>query len=270
MARVAVGNLRFDGDDGGLLMSIPAINWCIEQRDLPPGEWVVLFHLSHCHNHETGRCDPSQDYLSGMTNMGLRTVQRHLTNLQDKGRIFRQKRGIEGGGRLSDYYVLGHEPAKLAEYLTRHLMRTNPPSDAEKMHEMAGKQEETGIKQELIEEAPQNPEPVPKKKDDPPEVVPLPEGWVPNDADFEYALSKKLTREEIEEIADDFHDYWRDQPKTKRSARGWASVWRGNVRRVANQFIRNRGMAGNQGSRGYGQGGSIASAVARRRAGSEV
>lgn len=125
-------------------VSIPAINWCIDQKDLPPGEWVVLFHLAHCHNHETSRCDPSQEYLSKMTNMGVRTVRRHLSNLENKGRIERKKRGIEGGGRVSDYYVLGHETAKLATNLTGQSMRTNRPNGAENVHEMAAKQEVTG------------------------------------------------------------------------------------------------------------------------------
>ena len=125
-------------------MSIPAINWCIEQKDLPPGEWVVLFHLAHCHNHETGRCDPSQEYLSDMTNMGARTVRRHLSRLELMGRITRKKRGVEGGGRLSDWYVLGHEAAKLAGNVSGQSMRTNRPNGAQKVHEMAAKQEVTG------------------------------------------------------------------------------------------------------------------------------
>lgn len=136
-------------------MSIPAINWCIEQKDLPPGEWVVLFHLAHCHNHETGRCDPSQTYLADMTNMGQRTVRRHLNALEAKGRISRRKRGVEGGGRVSDSYALGHEPAKLAAYLTGQSMQTNRPNGAEKVHEMAAKQEVTGSEHGIPPIAPQ-------------------------------------------------------------------------------------------------------------------
>lgn len=120
-------------------MSFPAMNWCIEQRDLPPGEWIVLFHLCHCHNHETGRCDPSQDYLADMTGMGVRTVRRHLSGLEEKGRISRRRRGVDGGGRLSDYYILGHEPAKLAANVSGQSVRTNRPNGVENVHEMAGK-----------------------------------------------------------------------------------------------------------------------------------
>ncbi len=121
-------------------MSLKAMNWCIEQKDLPPGEWIVLFHLCHCHNHETGRCDPSQEYIADMTGMGVRTVRRHLAALEDRGRISRKKRGIEGGGRLSDYYILPLEPAKMAANVSGQSVRTNRPIHAEIVHEMAAKQ----------------------------------------------------------------------------------------------------------------------------------
>lgn len=252
-------------------MSIPAINWCIDQKDLPPGEWVVLFHLAHCHNHETGRCDPSQEYLSDMTNMGGRTVRRHLSSLELKGRIGRKKRGIEGGGRLSDYYILGHEPAKLAANVTGHLMRTNRPSHAENVHEMAAKQEEQE-EQELEDNAGAESDLVSKPKDKPPPKARLPEEWALGDEDLEYALSLKLNAEEIEEIANDFHTYWTDRTDAggRKSARGWKQAWRNRVRDQAPRFIRNRIMAGKQVNRGFGQGGSIASAVARRRAGGQI
>lgn len=241
-------------------MSIPAINWCIEQNDLPPGEWVVLFHLSHCHNHETGRCDPSQEYLSKMLNMGERTVRRHLSNLELKGRITRKKRGIEGGGRVSDYYTLGHEPAKLAANLTGQSMRTNRPIHAENVHEMAGKQEVTGIEQEVPPVVPQPPpEAKPKKR-----AVAIPENWVPNEANVDHALSKNLTYEEIQNEADQFRDYHLARGTTFKD---WNAGWR---TWVANAIkYRNRGMAGKAPARGHGQGGGIAGVVARRQLGGQ-
>lgn len=249
-------------------MSIPAINWCIDQKDLPPGEWVVLFHLAHCHNHETGRCDPSQEYLSNMTNMGGRTVRRHLSSLELKGRIGRKKRGIEGGGRLSDYYILGHEAAKLADNLTGQSMRTKRPSGVKNIHEMAAKQEEQE-EQELEDKADAQNDLFSKPKEKTQTKARLPEEWAPTDEDVEYALSQKLNETEIQEIADDFHAYWSDRTDAagRKSARGWRSAWRNRIRDQAPRFIRNRNMAGGQGPRGYGQGGSIASAVARRRSG---
>ena len=244
-------------------MSIPAINWCIDQKDLAPAEWVILFHLCHCHNHETGRCDPSQEYLARMTNMSERTVRRHLKSLEYAGRIHRKKRGVEGGGRVSDYYTLGHEPANMADKVTGHIMRTNRTNGAGKVHEMAGKQEEQEEQEVIPPVSPTPKNPAPKK-------ARLPEDWAPSDADIEYAISLQLTETEIQEIADDFHAYWTDRTDAqgRKSERGWHQTWKNRLRDQAPRFIRNRRMAGNKGPGGYGQGGSIASVVARRQFGS--
>lgn len=105
--------------------------------------------------------------------------------------------------------------------------------------------------------------------DPPPKKMRLPEGWVPDGEDLEYALSQKLNHAEIEEIANDFHTYWRDRTDAggRKSARGWRQTWRNRVRDQAPKFIRNRRMAGDQHSGGYGQGGGIAGVVARRQFG---
>lgn len=99
--------------------------------------------------------------------------------------------------------------------------------------------------------------------------VRLPEGWVPDAESVEYAFSKKLTADEITEIADDFHAYWTDRTDAggRKSLRGWKQAWRNRVRDQAPRFIRNRGVAFKSGTSGYGQGGGIAGAVARRQFG---
>ena len=119
------------------------------------------------------------------------------------------------------------------------------------------------------------PEPEPEKRDTivspkngaDPVKSKLPEGWVPDDTDREYALSMNLTEDDIQEIADDFHAYWRDRTDAggKKSERGWRQTWRNRVRDVAPKFIRNRSMARQANPRQHGQGGGIAGAVARRR-----
>jgi hypothetical protein len=100
-----------------------------------------------------------------------------------------------------------------------------------------------------------------------PKKVRIPQDWVPSDEDVEYAISLQLTRDEIKEIADDFHAYWSDRTDAsgRKSERGWRQTWRNRVRDQAPRYIRNRRMAGGQGTNGYGQGSSIASIVARRR-----
>jgi len=105
-----------------------------------------------------------------------------------------------------------------------------------------------------------------------PKKMRIPEGWVPSEADVEYALEKGLSHDEIMEIADDFQAYWADRTDAqgRKSERGWAQAWRNRVRDQAPKFIRNRQLSGGAASNGYGQGGSIASIVARRRAEGKV
>jgi len=110
--------------------------------------------------------------------------------------------------------------------------------------------------------------PKPKPKSKPAATMHLPADWIPNDSDTDYALSQQLHTDDIKEMADEFQTYWaeRTDAKARKSQRGWSQCWRGHVRRGAATFIRNRRMAGQTGSGGYGQGGGIAGAVARRRA----
>ena len=102
-----------------------------------------------------------------------------------------------------------------------------------------------------------------------PKKARLPEDWVPSEEDVDYALSQNLTEDEIQEIANDFHTYWTDRTDAggRKSARGWKQTWRNRVRDQAPRFIRNRRMASGESPGGYGQGGSIASVVARRQSG---
>lgn len=100
-----------------------------------------------------------------------------------------------------------------------------------------------------------------------PETVRLPPDWSPNDVDIEYALSKQIHTDDIREMANDFQTYWSELrgAKGRKSRKGWAQCWRNHVNRNAATFIRNRRMAQQAGPSGYGQGGGIAGAVARRR-----
>ena len=110
--------------------------------------------------------------------------------------------------------------------------------------------------------------PQPKK----PDKQRLPDHWVLDDVGLAYARSKKIHDDDIKEMADEFHGYWSDRTDAggKKSERGWLQCWKSHVRRNGPQFTRNRNMAGKAGGGGYGQGGSIASIVARRRASGEA
>lgn len=249
-------------------MSIQAINWCIEQKGLPPAEWVVLFHLCHAHNPEYG-CFPSQEFLSEHTGMSSRSMVRHMSSLEAKGLLIRARR-YDGNVRVSDRYHFPFEDdfeavgANLAganscigkcQTVHTQVPTVAPTYEAEQV---------SNSKEQVI--------PPVSPKSSKPQKARLPEGWVPTDEDRDYALSLNLNDEEIQEIADDFHAYWTDRTDAggRKSARGWRQTWRNRCRDVAPRFIRNRRMAGNAYSGGHGQGGGIAGVVARRQFGGPV
>lgn len=94
----------------------------------------------------------------------------------------------------------------------------------------------------------------------------LPDGWVPSDRNVQDAISKQFTEREIQDEADKFRDYHAAKGTTFADwDAGWRT-WIGNARK----FAPRGGMAGGPASGRYGQGSSIASIVARRRASGEI
>jgi len=236
-------------------MSIPALNWCIEQKSLPPGEWVVLFHLCHAHNQEHG-CFPSQDFLAEQTNMSKRSIVRHIGALEAAGLVIRKRRFNSVGERISDRYIMPFEPSFATEnqpsanLASGQSVHDQVPNGAQNVHEMAPKQEVTGIEQEL-------PLVVPQAK----RATSLPHGWIPSERNVADAYKKNFTDEEISHEADRFRDYHVSRGTTfKDWDAGWRT-WLGNARRFAGGRV-----AFQAGSIRHGQGSSLASIVARRRA----
>lgn len=106
-----------------------------------------------------------------------------------------------------------------------------------------------------------DPDPPPKQR----RASAIPSNWVPSDENIKHAISKNLTHEEIKNEADQFRDFHLAKGTTFKD---WDAGWRTWVRNSIK--FRNRGVAGNQGTGRFGQGGSIASAVARRRSGGQI
>jgi len=193
-------------------VSLKAMNWCVEQNELTPGEWVVLFHLCHCHNHETGRCDPSQGYLAERTNMGERTVRRHLAALEDQHLIRRVKRNQGSDGRMSDHYILGFMfeggttlPANLAATLpanscrsTGQFVQINRPTVAAKQGR-TGKNREEGSQASFFNE-----EESPKKRSI---SKPFPDDWSPSETCISTLKGKGYSEAQIADMAEACRDY---------------------------------------------------------------
>lgn len=216
-------------------------------------ELLVLLALADFCN-DAGECWPSVASIARKSRMAERSARRIFSRLVDAGWLEIDA----GGGRknCNKYRVKNPDPQSAgpsvsltlsAETLT--LKPENPdPQSAEPSRTIIEPSEEDNAR--------------PKK-------ARLPEGWVPDDDDVQYAISLKLTEAEIKEIADDFHAYWRDRTDAggKKSARGWKQTWKNRCRDQAPRFIRNRGMAATPFTGRHGQGGGIAGAVARRQFG---
>ncbi len=81
-------------------MSIRAINWAfgaIASTDLKPSAALTLLALAHCHNQETGRCDPSLATISKKTSLDERSVRRGLRELEELKLIATIHRTIRTG-----------------------------------------------------------------------------------------------------------------------------------------------------------------------------
>lgn len=91
-------------------MSHHATNWAIQQKGLAPATKIVLWFLADCHNPVHG-CFPSQAYLAKEAEMGRSTVNRHLSELEQRGLIRRVQRFDPATKRaLPTRYYLACEP----------------------------------------------------------------------------------------------------------------------------------------------------------------
>lgn len=85
-------------------MGYKALNWAWDS-DLPSTQKFVLVALADMAD-EKNSCYPGQDRLAAMTGTSVSTVRRALKELESMGALTRKPRGIAGGGRTSDRYVL--------------------------------------------------------------------------------------------------------------------------------------------------------------------
>lgn len=230
-------------------MSIPALNWCIEQKALPPGEWVVLFHLCHAHNAEHG-CFPSQDFLAEQTNMSKRSIVRHIGALEEAGLVVRKRRFNAAGERISDRYFMPFEPGfarenqPSANLASGQSVHDQVPNGARNVHEMAPKHEVTGIEQEEPPCIP--PAEISAPVDKPEPKARLPADWALSDEGWAYARSQQIPDEAIRDEATGFHAYWADRRDrdASKSQRGWEQCWAGWCRRIAPRYARHAGRSG--------------------------
>lgn len=243
-------------------MSIRVMSQVWECADLDKSETLVMLSLAD-HANDDGICYPSISRLCERTRMTDRGIQAVIKRLIERGFLTVQMNAGRSGSNLYTLHTTP-EPCSPRSTFTPEAGSPQPPNPVHHTPE-AGSPKPSGTINEPSEEEGRATRSQPKK-------VRLPEGWVPSDADVEYARNLNLTDAEIEEIADDFRSYWEERrdAKAKRTEDGWRRTWQGNCRRLAPEYIRNRKLAVRSQSSGYGRGGSVASAAARRRLAGQV
>jgi hypothetical protein len=250
-------------------MSVKLMQAVFDSATLGPTERLVMLALAD-HADDDGRCYPSIDRLRQRTGLSERAVQINVKKLADQGYL----RVVSGGGKSRpNTYFITPNPAPDAPTNPAYgapnpaygapnpaygapnpaYGAPNPAPDAPEPSRTVKNQEEPPLVP---------PKPKPRRK---PETD-LPAGWVPNERNIADAESKNFTDEEIDHEADRFRNYHHSRQSRYRD---WDAAWRtwiGNARK----FRADRNMAFSAGPGGYGQGGSIASIVARRRAEGKV
>lgn len=233
-------------------MSVRVMSLVWENPDLSATDKIVMLSLAD-HADDEGRCYPSINRLVARTGLKIRTVQTAIKRLEQGGYLIIE---LNAGKRGTNLYTVIPTPAVDAPPQEMHPAADAPTPRTRCTPTPARDAPEPSV---TINEPSEEDKARAQK-------VRLPEGWVPDDDCVAYAISKKLTPDEIQEIADDFHAYWTDRTDAggRKSQRGWRQAWRNRVRDQAPRFIRNRGVAFKASPREIGHGGGIAGVVARR------
>jgi hypothetical protein len=88
-----------------------ATTWAFSQP-VEPHRGYTLVAIAHCHNHNTGQCNPSLRVLAAMTKKSVRTVREDVAWLESNGYLRRQFRFHRQGGQASTFYVLPLGPRR--------------------------------------------------------------------------------------------------------------------------------------------------------------
>jgi len=232
-------------------------------------ELLVLLALADFAN-DAGECWPSMIGIAEKARMTERGAQKIVRRLEETGWL----EIVTGGGRggKNSYRIKAEKPEQETGNAKRGM--DEKPRTAEQKPRTGEQKTPNGGSPEpsrtIMEPSIGSPlySPEPEK----PDKARIPDGWVPSDEGWAYARSLQIPDEAIQDEARGFQAYWADRTDrdARKSFRGWEQCWQGWCRRIASRYQPRRGMAGASFPGGYGQGGSIASIVARRRAAGEA
>src|SRR5947199_65988 len=86
-------------------MSIQAVGWALEQYIPTPIAKLVLVSLANHANHETGECWPKIETIARECSCSIRSVQRYVRVLEEKGLVKVEPRFIKGRQDSSLYWL---------------------------------------------------------------------------------------------------------------------------------------------------------------------
>lgn len=87
-------------------MSVKAIAWAIDQRVGDVEAKMILIILANSTSAETNACECSLGMIAATAELSIKTVQRRLTVLGEKGLIAKTPRTRTDGGKSSNAYHL--------------------------------------------------------------------------------------------------------------------------------------------------------------------
>lgn len=221
-------------------------------------ELLVLLALADFANDE-GRCWPSMSGIAQKARITERGAQKIVRRLEETGWL----KIATGGGRgcKNSYLITPRNPEREAVNTEANPERETV-NEAETPNGEAINPERRFTRTVIEPSEEEEPLCVSPSKKPPKRGCQLPDGWVPSERNVSDARTRNFSDEEISHEADRFADHHRARGTVFKD---WDAAWRtwlGNARKFGSRG----GMAGPARSGGYGQGSSIASIVARRRA----
>lgn len=253
-------------------MSVRMMQHVWENGPDDKAELVVLLALADFANDD-GECWPAMDTIGQKARMSERNARRVLRKLEADGYV----ETVEGRGRnRGNKYVIksdkmsADKPDNMSDIDAKtgqneHENRTKRVGKPD----IAVSAEPSLTIIEPREEPPCIPQAAKTAEDKPEPKARLPANWALSDEGWAYARSKQIPDEDIRDEATGFHAYWTDRGE-KKSQRGWEQCWQTRVRTIAGRYAARRSVAFQAGPIRHGQGSSLASIVARRRADGSV
>lgn len=209
-------------------MSVQALSCAFAVRGISSSEKLVLLALANFANDRM-ECWPSQDRLADDTELSPRTVWAALAKLEACGLVSREKRNRPDGTRSTDRFTLHFSLIVTSEPVAKSAKTTRKSCEnqSQSLQEPVAAVATLTTFESSIEE--------PRKEEC---ASRLPQGWVPDPADFLKALDligAERTATELEK----FTDYWRAVPGAKGRKLDWSATYRNWIRRAAESKPRN-------------------------------